>query len=148
MLQQNIDRFKTTAPMSLPQFINNSQLDEVAMYDDYALLFYSWKVPMLMARILDVMDVKTDMVLLYHYMRSKETDFGHELCYYSYPDGGQMFKINMVGEEKLMVKEVVVTVYDSLEQMCFNLLNDLHLHDLHGTYEERRREADLIADFS
>jgi hypothetical protein len=148
MLQQMINRFKTSAPMSLPELIQNSQLQEVAIYDDYALMSYAWKVPLALSRILDLMDEKPDLVLLYHFMPSRETDFGQELCYYSYPSSELMYKLSMVADGRKEVTEVTVTVYDSLEVMSFELLDDLNRHDARGTYEERRREAEVIADFS
>jgi hypothetical protein len=59
-----------------------------------------------------------------------------------------MYKLSMVADGRKEVTEVTVTVYDSLEVMSFDLLDDLNRHDARGTYEERRREAEVIADFS
>ena len=148
MIQPLILRFKTTAPMLLPDFINNTLLGEVVMYDDYALLHYALTVPMSLERALDLMELVPDMVLLYHYVPSAVTDFGQELCFYAYPDAGSLFKLNLVAGELGQVEDVTVTVYESLEQMSFDLLDDLQRHDQRGTYRERRSEMELMADFS
>ena len=41
MLNEAILKFKGLAPLILPELVNNNQLEEVSMYEDYAILPYS-----------------------------------------------------------------------------------------------------------
>ena len=46
MLNEAILKFKGLAPLILPELVNNNQLEEVSMYEDYAILPYSVQKPL------------------------------------------------------------------------------------------------------
>jgi hypothetical protein len=56
MLNEAILKFKGLAPLILPELVNNNQLEEVSMYEDYAILPYSVQKPLPLEEVMDMFD--------------------------------------------------------------------------------------------
>ncbi len=148
MLNEEILKFKGIAPLILPELINNTQLEEVSMYEDYAILPYDMQKPLSLEEVMDLFEDKMEMVILYHMIPSKQTDFGHTCCAYSNPSTERMFKINVTTNGSGEVDSLLVTIYDSLEIMSTDLLQDLRLNEKRGDFKYKRDQAELMNDFN
>ena len=91
---------------------------------------------------------RPELVTLYHYVPSDATNYGHQCCAYSNPATGQMFKLNGMTNASGLVDTLNVTVYESLELMSSDILQDLTLHKTRGHFLMKRDEAEIANDFS
>ena len=57
------------------------------------------------------------------------------------------FKMNCKTDADGKVNSVLVTIYDSLEQMYGELCLDLDLHSKSGTFKYKKNKDDLLMDF-
>lgn len=78
-------------------------------------------------------------------MRSEK--FEHSTCAYSNPAFGQMFKMNAKTDTEGKVNSIIVTIYDSLEQMYGDLCLDLELHSKGGFLKYKKDKADVLMNF-
>ena len=106
-------------------------------------------VPLQLPQLLDVTTIEDDMELitLYHHIPTHADKFGHSTCAYSNPAFGQMFKMNCKTDADGKVNSILVTIYDSLEQMYGELCLDLDLHSKSGTFKYKKNKDDLLMDF-
>lgn len=148
MLQEAIYDFKKNGPLILPDLIDNACAEEMAVYDDYAIIPYSVLMPCSISDVLDMFAHRPELVMLYHYVPSDATNFGHQCCAYSNPATGQMFKLNVMTNASGLVDTLNVTVYESLELMSSDILQDLTLHQARGRFVMKRDEAEIANDFS
>ena len=129
MLQQEVEKFKEIAPLILPELLGNAEMGENDLVGDTGLIPYTLSGE------------------LYHFMPSKQTDFGHQCCAYSDPTFGHMFKIHVVTNGAGKVNAMTVTVFDSLEVMCTNLMEDMDCHEGQGRFLYKRSKQQLLAEF-
>lgn len=73
--------------------------------------------------------------------------FGHSTCAYSNPAFGQMFKMNAKTDTEGNVNSILVTIYDSLEQMYGDLCLDLELHSKSGFLKYKKDKSDVLMNF-
>ena len=73
--------------------------------------------------------------------------FGHSTYAYSNPAFGQMFKMNAKTDAEGKVNSILVTIYDSLEQMYGELCLDLDLHTKSGTFKYKKNKDDILMNF-
>ena len=59
-----------------------------------------------------------------------------------------MFKLNGITNASGLVDTLNVTVYESLELMSSDILQDLTLHKTRGHFLMKRDEAEIANDFS
>ncbi len=148
MLNEAILKFKGLAPLILPELVNNNQLEEVSMYEDYAILPYSVQKPLPLEEVMDMFEDKMEMIILYHMVPSEQTDFGHACCAYSNPSTERMFKVNVTTNGSGEVDSLLVTIYDSLEIMSTDLIQDLRLNEKRGAFKYKRDQAEMLNDFN
>lgn len=148
MLQEAIYKFKASAPMLLPDLINNYLLGEIKAYEDYAVLPYEVSNPQPLDKVLDMFDENADLAILYHLIPSIDTDFGHECCVYCYPVTERMYKINCKTSVDGLIHELTVTIYNSIEVMSSDLFEDLRLHEKKGKFKIKRQHVQIMNDFN
>ncbi len=148
MLQEAIYKFQVMAPLLLPEVIDNALAEEVTIYEDYALLPYSLPKPITLDELLDMFEDKMELIILYHIIPSEATDFGQACCAYSNPSSERMFKINARTNAQGMISDVIVSIYDSLEFMSSDVLQDLNLNENHGQVVFKRDVGEIVNDFS
>ena len=141
-------KFKVLAPLILPELIDNNQLEEVSLYEDYAIMPYNVQYPRPLEEVMNMFEDNMELFVLYHMVPSKQTDFGHTCCAYSNPSTERMFKINATTNGEGNVDTVQVTIYDSLEIMSTDLLQDLRLNEKRGEIRFRRNQAEIMNDFN
>lgn len=124
-LQETVKQFKMLASLQMPNLVKPSMLVSSELEDDYALLTYKLPNPMPIDELIDEMEDQMELILLYHMVPSKDTEFGHRCCSYSNPRFEHMFKLNSSTDEHGMCNTVDVTVYASLEYMCEELRSEL-----------------------
>lgn len=148
MLQEAINKFKTSAPLILPDLIDNNRLDDTRVYDDYAILHYEVKKPVSVNDALDMFEDNANLAVLYHLVPSVDTVFGHECCAYCFPVTERMFKINCKTYTDGLIHSLNVTIYNSLEVMSSDIFEDLRLHERRGEFRTRRSHAEIMNDFN
>lgn len=58
-----------------------------------------------------------------------------------------MFKINGSTDERGMVSQIKVTIYDSLEHMSADVCLDLSLHCKNGFFKYMKPKEEVLLDF-
>lgn len=147
MLKKIYDDFMAFVPLRIPWLLDADTMEPPSVYDDYILLTFPVSGDYTLEEVMDMLEDDMEMILLYHHIPSYATTFGHGTCAYSNPAFGRMFKINARTDGNGLVKAVQVTLFDSLEQMCGAICNDLELHDRSGHYKYRKDKADVLLDF-
>ena len=64
-----------------------------------------------------------------------------------YTSFGQMFKMNAKTDTEGNVNSILVTIYDSLEQMYGYLCLDLELHSKSGFLKYKKDKSDVLMNF-
>ena len=96
MLQQEVEKFKEIAPLILPELLGNAEMGENDLVGDTGLIPYTLSGEYELEEVMDMLEDQMELTILYHFMPSKQTDFGHQCCAYSDPTFGHMFKIHVV----------------------------------------------------
>ena len=146
-LQETVEQFKMLAILQMPSLVKPSMMVSSELEDDYALLTYQLPNPMPIDELIDEMEDQMELILLYHMVPSKDTEFGHCCCSYSNPRFEHMFKLNSSTDEHGMCNTVDVTVYASLEYMCEELRDELRRISTKGKMLYDRTESKVLLDF-
>lgn len=151
MLEETIFKFRTMAPVQMPDLIDNYNLGETITYEDYAILPYELRIPLSLEKVVSILD-EADLAILYHIKpdtSTAKTLFGQKCCAYSYPNKEQMFKINCHTFSDGLVHDLKVTIYNSLEDFAVEVRNDLHINEKPGfIFLTRREDGQILNDFS
>lgn len=137
----------TFVPLQLPQLLDVTTMESPQFYGDYALLTFPLRTPYELEEVMDMFEDDMELITLYHHIPAMTGNFGHSTCAYSNPAFGQMFKMNAKTNADGKVNTVLVTIYDSLEQMYGDLCLDLELHSKGGTFKYKRDKDDLLTNF-
>ena len=122
-------------------------MEEPQFYGDYVLLTFPLHDPYDLEEVMDMLEDDMELIVLYHHIPMQNEPFGHSTCAYSNPSFGQMFKVNAKTDSDGKVHTVLVTIYDSLEQMYGDLCLDLQLHSKSGTLKYQKNKEDILIDF-
>lgn len=147
MLQLFYDDFLSFVPLQLPQLLDVTTMEQPRFYDDYVLLSFPLADPYDLEEVMDIFEDDMELITLYHHIPSSATTFGSSICAYSNPAFGQMFKMNAKTDTEGKVNSIVVTIYDSLEQMYGDLCLDLELHSKGGFLKYKKDKADVLMNF-
>ena len=143
MLRHFFNDFMTFVPLQLPQLLDVTTMEEAQFYGDYALLTFPLRAPYDLEEVMDLFEDDMELITLYHHIPTHADKFGHSTCAYSNPAFGQMFKMNCKTDADGKVNSILVTIYDSLEQMYGELCLDLDLHSKSGTFKYKKNKDDL-----
>lgn len=147
MLEQFCDDFLAVVPLQLPELLDKRKMEEPVKYDDYALLTFPLSTPFAIEEVMDMLEDEMEMIILYHHIPTRQTDFGHSCCAYSNPAFGRMFKVNATTNERGMVGQIKVTIYESLEYMSADVCLDLELHGRSGFLKYMKPKEEVLLDF-
>lgn len=147
MLQEQIERFIMLASLEMPSLIVPKLFKEAELLDESALL--TFKLPEIypLDKLIDELEDQMELVLLYHHVPSKDTEFGHQCCAYSNPHFEHMYKMNAVCDENSRCDTLDVTLYSSLEIMGVELRDELIRMGKRGEFSYSRKIEDLLRDF-
>ena len=148
ILQEAVDKFRVLAPMLLPELMMDSKFGEVDYMDESCVVQITLAREFDIEDVMDMFEDQMELTILYNYMPSVHTSFGHQCCAYSDSKFGHMYKIHVTTNPSGLVDSLVATVYDSLEVMCSDLLDDLDRHEKQrGRFLDRRERADILVEF-
>lgn len=147
MLRHFYEDFMAFVPLQLPQLLDITTMDKPRFYDDYVLLAFPLGEPYDLEEVMDMFEDDMELIVLYHHVPMLTSKFGHSACAYSNPAFGQMFKMNCKTDADGNVDSIMVTIYDSLEQMYGDLCLDMNLHAKSGSFKYKKGREDVLMDF-
>lgn len=147
MLEHFCDDFLAVVPLQLPELLDKRRMEKPVRYDDYVLLTFTLNNPCPIEDVMDILEDEMEMIILYHHIPSRQTDFGHSCCAYSNPAFGRMFKVNAATNERGAICQIKVTVYESLEYMSADVCLDLDLHCKNGFFKYMKPKEEVLLDF-
>ena len=147
MLQHFLDDFLAKVPLQLPRLLDTSNMHEPECYEDFILLTFSPIEEFDLEEVMDMFEDDMELIMLYHHVASRTSNFGHSSCAYSNPAFGQMFKINAQTANDGKVHNVLVTIYHSLEMIYGDLCVELSLHENTGSFKYVRTKDNVMIDF-
>ena len=147
MIQEVIENFKMFAPALLPELFDKASIAETDIDEETATISYTLSHKYELEDVMDRFEDQMELTILYHFIPSLQTDFGHQCCAYSDAQFGHMYKIHASTNASGMVDSLTVTVYDSLDAMCTDLMEDLDRHENHGKFIHKLPKEDLLVEF-
>lgn len=147
MLLDTIEKFKALAPLILPDLFANVKTQKTDVGDETATIVYVLSHSFDMEDVMDKFEDQMELTILYHFVPSLYTDFGHQCCAYSDTQFGHMFKIHAVTNGAGMVDCLTVTLYNSMDVMCTDLLDDLERHEGKGVFLHKMSKENLLVEF-
>jgi len=147
MLQESIEKFKTLAPLLLPELLGDAKCDDADIENDMAVLNYTLSGRFELEDVMDKFEDQMELTILYHFVPSILTDYGHQCCAYSDTQFGHMFKIHACTTASGMVENLAVTLYDSMDTMCTDLMEDLDRHEKRGKFLHKVPKESLLVEF-
>ena len=147
MIQEAIEQFKTFAPAILPELFDNASVAETDIEEETATISYTLSRQYELEDVMDRFEDQMELTIFYHFIPSAQTDFGHQCCAYSDTQFGHMYKIHASTNASGMVDGLTVTLYDSLDAMCTDLMEDLDRHENRGRFIHKVPKEDLLVEF-
>ena len=147
MIQEVIENFKMFAPALLPELFDKASIAETDIDEETATISYTLSHKYELEDVMDRFEDQMELTILYHFIPSTQTDFGHQCCAYSDTQFGHMFKIHASTNASGMVDSLTVTVYDSLDAMCTDLMEDLDRHENRGKFIHKVPKENLLVEF-
>ena len=135
------------APVQLPGLIDQQHLESIDDYGDYALLTYSLAKPTPLYRLLNDMEDRMNLNILYHVSIPSVRNTEQHACAYASPSMQRMFKVNVQTLNDDVIRLVYVYVFESIEVMMEYLKDDLDRHLKTGRVLAHMKMSTLIADF-
>ena len=147
MIQEVIENFKMLAPALLPELFDKASIAETDIDEETATISYTLSHKYELEDVMDRFEDQMELTILYHFIPSLQTDFGHQCCAYSDAQFGHMYKIHASTNASGMVDSLTVTVYDSLDAMCTDLMEDLDRHENRGKFVHKVPKENLLVEF-
>ena len=147
MIQEAIEQFMTFAPAILPELFDNASVAETDIEEETATISYTLSRQYELEDVMDRFEDQMELTIFYHFIPSAQTDFGHQCCAYSDTQFGHMYKIHASTNASGMVDSLTVTLYDSLDAMCTDLMEDLDRHENRGRFIHKVPKEDLLVEF-
>ena len=148
MIQEEIEQFKMLAPAILPELFDSVSITETDIDEESATISYALSHQYDLEDVMDKFEDQMELTILYHFIPSAHTDFGHQCCAYSDTQFGHMFKIHASTNASGKVETLTVTVYDSLDAMCTDLMEDLDRHENRGKFVHKVPKEDLLVELA
>lgn len=147
MIHESVEKFQSIAPLLLPELIGSAKPGETEIYDEHAILPYILRREFSVDDVLDMFEDEMEMVVMYHSIASADTDYGQQICAYSNPDFGHMYKINSTTNGRGMIDQLVVTIYASMEFMGVEILRDYDMHEERYEFRYKKERNEIVAEF-
>lgn len=126
MIKDEVTRFMALAPLMLPKLIKNTTAEETDITDDSAILYFKLEEALPISLVMDMLEDDMELSLLYH-GTSKDNTKLHHCCFFT-ANGKNMFKFNMVSDNREYVSDLTISIFDSLDTMEGELESDLTSH--------------------
>ena len=147
LLQKEVGNFLQLAPLILPELLGEAKVGETDYDDELAVIPYTTKGKFELEEVMDFLEDQMELTILYHFVPSTHTTYGHQCCAYSDVRFGHMFKIHAVTNDAGLVESLTATVFSSLEVMATNLISDLESHEKRGKFIYKRTKHELLVEF-
>lgn len=147
LLHESVELFQAIIPLLLPDLFDEANVSSVKIYEETAVMQYSFKNTFELEDVMNAFEDQMELNILYHFYLSESVSFGHQCCAYADERFGHMVKINVSTNVNGLVEGATITVYDSLEVMVTDLLDDLHRHQKFGHFAYRQAEEELLVEF-
>lgn len=150
MLQKSIENFFESASMKMPDIVAPSMElhNRREVYCDNAVVVLAPKRPLTVSQFIDKVESVFGMVMMYHHVRSHDTEFGQSLCFFQEPGTGSMFQLDATSDSNDHITKIDARVYSSLETMVTQLRNQLHrMNAVSGSFAYKIEEYELISYF-
>lgn len=150
MTIETIETFLFAASKKLPDLIMPKQEETMLreVYDDHALFVFNLEEPISITDFQDIVDETFGLTMLYHHMRSRDTDFGHSFCSFQELGTGDMKSIHATTNGEGLITRVDVKLYESAERFRVELQEDLHrILSMSGEFGYKMREDELLSYF-
>lgn len=150
MTQKSIERFLEYASMKMPDLVRpaNEQTKLREVYDDYAQLVFHLPHPLTVEELQEIADECHGLTLLYHHMRSRQTDFGQSVCLFQEPGTGEMFQLDGSTNGCGNIVRIDIKLYSSMERMVVELRKQFRrAQETPGEFASRIEEDELITYF-
>ena len=90
MIQEEIEQFKMLAPAILPELFDSVSIAETDIDEESATISYTLSHQYDLEDVMDKFEDQMELTILYHFVPSSQTDFGHQCCAYSDTQFGQI----------------------------------------------------------
>lgn len=150
MTQKSIERFLEYASMKMPEIVKpaNEQTSLREVYDDYTIMVFHIPQPFSIGKLLSEIEDIHGLTLMYHHMRSRQTDFGHSVCLYQEPGTGLMFQLDGSTDGCGKIDHIEVKLYSSMERMVSELRGQLRrMINAPGEFAYKILEEELLSSF-
>lgn len=150
MNQNSIETFLESASLKMPDIIkpSNELRQKREVYHDNTVLTLAPRRPLTIQQFIETIEGNIGMIMMYHHMRSRHTDFGQSLCFFQEPGFGSMFQIDCTTDTWGLIKRVDVRLYSSLETMVANLRDQLRrINSVSGEFAYKIEDSELISHF-
>ena len=135
------------APILLPDLFTDAKIGEADMDDETATIPCQLLKSHDMEDVMNIFEDQMELTILYHFVPSLQTNFGHQCCAYSNVNFGDMYKIHASTNASGLVDTLTVTMYSSMETMCTDLLEDLDRHEGRGMFKYRIPKETILVEF-
>ena len=118
-----MDYFREKAAQGI---VVNAKVEETDITDDSAILYFTLEEALPISLVMDMLEDDMELSLLYH-GTSKDNAKLHHCCFFT-ANGKNMFKFNMVSDNREYVSDLTISIFDSLDTMESELESDLTSH--------------------
>lgn len=147
MIKEEITKFMALAPLMLPKLLGDSSPEETDITDEYAILYYTLEEPFPIGFVMELLEDDMELALLYH-GTDKNNSKVHHCCFFTSPKSGRnMFKFNLVSDNREMVSDLTISIYDSLDTMESELESDLAAHTDKFDFIQAMQNWDVLSHF-
>ena len=150
MIHKSIERFLEGAIYKMDGVVipKCEVKEQREVYRDCAILTFSLSHPLTVKQLMYALEGNHGLVLMYHHMRSKDTDFGHSLCFFQQPGTGEMFQLDCSTNSEGKITKVNIKIYSSLERMVAELRHQLdRVSKVSGQFAYQIKEHELVSNF-
>lgn len=147
LLQKEVEDFLRISPLILPELLGDAKIGKTDYDDEMAVIPVTLKAKFDLEEVMDFLEDQMELTILYHFVPSTHTTYGHQCCAYSDVRFGHMYKIHAVTNESGLVESLTVTVFSSLEVMATNLMGDIESHEKRGKFLHKRTKQQLLVEF-
>ncbi len=147
MIVKEVNKFMILAPLVLPKLIDSKKCQDTDIAEDSAILEFNLEEAFPIGCVMDMLDDEMDLILLYHGMR-RDNPHIHHCCFFASPKTGQsMYKINVTTNDSEFVKNISVTIFDSIDIWEDELETDLATHTGSFDFIEALSQQELLSIF-
>ena len=91
MINNEISKFMSLAPLIVPDLIRNDKVNETDITDDYGILYFTFGEKLPMGIVMDSCDKEMELLMLYHASSEQNSQLQH-CCLFPMPKKGMSFQ--------------------------------------------------------